>query len=107
MTEIDLTPAAREWIEDRGGVVTLRVRPHYGCCGGSAGVAEAESHEPDDVDRFDRQAVDGITIYLDPELAATTRLRVLLEGVWRFRRLFVEGAELVGSRAEARDSRQK
>lgn len=106
MTEIEITPAAREWIEGRGGELTLRVRAHYGCCGGSAGMVEAEPGRPEDVDGFDRHDVEGITVYLDRGAGSAERLRVLLEGVWRFRRLFVDGAELVGSRTAAHGRRK-
>ena len=86
-----MSPAARDWILDQGGAVTLRISTHYGCCGGHASVIKAFPGSPEQPERFERRCVDSVDVYLESGIGPESDLRVSVEGFWRFRRLFVEG----------------
>jgi len=107
MNGIGITPAARDWLLEQGGAVTLRVSTHYGCCGGHAGVIKAFPGSPAQPKHFERRRVDAVDVYLESGLQTESDLRVSVEGFWRFRRLFVEGGELVGSQCEPREARDE
>mgnify|MGYP006434848943 CR=1 FL=1 len=94
-----IEPAARDWIRQRGGAVTLRATPHYGCCGGMARVPAADPGVPDDAAEWESVTVDGVSVRLDPMLAGDNRtLTIRVEGFLGWRRLFVEeGEPLEGS----------
>ncbi len=91
MSAITLTAAARDWVSQQGGVVTLRAAPRHGCCGGHAAVPVAEARMPEAPADFERSTVEGVDVYRTPELREGP-YRIELEGVWRWRRLAVEGA---------------
>lgn len=107
MSGIEISPAARDWILDQGGAMTLRISTHYGCCGGHAGVIKAFPGSPARPQDFERRQVDSVEVYLESGLETESDLRVSVEGFWRFRRLFVEGGELVGSQCDARAERDE
>lgn len=43
---IDVSDDAKAFIKQQGGVVTVRLSPRHGCCGGLANVAVAEVSAP-------------------------------------------------------------
>ncbi|MDZ7852447.1 MAG: CC/Se motif family (seleno)protein [Halomonas sp.] len=88
---INVTEPASEWLLKKGGVATVRLSPRHGCCGGSADIAVAEAHMPDDPERFTRLEFDGMTLYIDPTLV-DQRLTLDVEGFLGLKHLFVEGA---------------
>lgn len=91
MTELSITPPARDWVLRHGGVLTVRAAPQHGCCGGHAAVPVAEPRTPDTVEDYERLVRDGVTVYLARTLAEGP-YQVDLEGFWRWRRLMVSGA---------------
>lgn len=90
---IDIDSNAVEFIKQQGGVVTVRLSPRHGCCGGLANLAVAETRLPDDVHNYQHHTQDGISIYIAPELAAQG-LRIGVEGWWKLRHLYVDGSPL-------------
>jgi len=87
---LSISPAARDWVLARGGVVTVRAAPQHGCCGGHAAVPQAEATVPDAPADYDPFVVDGVTVHLASALAPGP-YRVELEGFLRWRRLSVAG----------------
>lgn len=94
---IDITPRAHEWLKSKGGVVTVRLSPRHGCCGGGADIAVAEARAPDAPERFTRLERDGVVLYIDPTLV-DQGLSLDVEGFLGLRHLFVEGASPTRSR---------
>ncbi|NDL71906.1 hypothetical protein GPL32_15485 [Halomonas alkaliphila] len=90
---IDIDNAAIAFVQQQGGVVTVRLSPKHGCCGGLASVAVAETQAPNNPEAFQRQVYQGITLWVAPELAAQG-LRIGVEGWWKLRHLYVDGAAL-------------
>ncbi|MGS2743997.1 CC/Se motif family (seleno)protein [Halomonas sp. LS-001] len=90
---IDISQAAAEYIREKGGVLTVRLSPRHGCCGGVASLAIAEARTPDNIQAFTCHKQDGIKLYLTPELV-DEGLRVDIEGWWKLRHLYVEGAAI-------------
>jgi hypothetical protein len=88
---LDVTARAREWLQEKGGVATVRLSPRHGCCGGGANIAVAEAHAPDKPERYTRLAFEGITLYIDPTLV-DQGLQVDVEGFLGIKKLFVEGS---------------
>ncbi|CAN0551593.1 unnamed protein product [Ectocarpus sp. 12 AP-2014] len=87
---IDIDNSALAFIKDNGGTVTIRLSPRYGCCGGSANIAVAEAHQPDNAKQFQRHVQNDVTIYIVPELI-NAGLHVGVEGWWKLRHLYVDG----------------
>ncbi|MBS9403950.1 hypothetical protein KG088_09940 [Halomonas sp. TRM85114] len=87
---IKVTAAAREWLLKQGGVVTIRLSPRHGCCGGGTHVAVAEARTPDDPFAFTRFDSEGLVIYFAPSLEDQA-LVVDLQGLLGIKKLFVEG----------------
>jgi len=82
---------ARDWIHRHGGALTLRPSPRHGCCGGTVAVPVAEARTPDRPADWMIEDAAGVRVYLAPELAERdVTLTIRAEGVWRWRRLFVE-----------------
>lgn len=82
---------AVDWIQRHGGVVTLRRSPRHGCCGGTALLPVAETRTPATIDDWIKRQIDGVTVYIDRDLAARTEpLTIRAEGFRQWRRLFVE-----------------
>ncbi|MDR5891823.1 CC/Se motif family (seleno)protein [Halomonas mongoliensis] len=90
---IAISRRAREFIQRKGGAVTVRLSPRHGCCGGMASLAVADAVAPDDPSRYRRIEQDGLTLFIAPELA-DEGLIVDLEGWGIFRHLYVDGAPL-------------
>ena len=98
---VDISDAAKQWLRERGSAVSLRHARCHGCCGGSVDVPVADPHAPADGTRYTHARIDGLDVYIAPDLNAPGAVRVGLEGFWRWRRLTVEGAALASTRAEA------
>ena len=88
---IDVSDAAKAFIKQQGGVVTVRLSPRHGCCGGLANVAVAEANAPKDPSLYQRHSDEDITLFIATELAYQG-LRVDVEGVWKLRHLYVDGS---------------
>ena len=91
MNDVALSPAARDWIREHGGAVTLRAAPRHGCCGGHAAVPVAEARVPAVLADFECKRLDGVEVYRAPGLSDGP-YRIELEGFGRWRRLAVQGA---------------
>jgi hypothetical protein len=92
---IRIEPAAREYLEARGGEVTLRGSRRHGCCGGTAFVPVAEPGPPAGPESYLTYDVDGITVHLEREVAVGPEPLVIgVDGLWRWRRLRVEGTAI-------------
>lgn len=94
---IEVTPRAREWLRNKGGVATVRLSPRHGCCGGGADIAVAEARAPDEPERYTRLEFDDVTLHIDPSMV-DRGLRVDVEGFLGLKHLFVEGASLTRAR---------
>ncbi|WP_018864025.1 CC/Se motif family (seleno)protein [Thioalkalivibrio sp. ARh3] len=90
MTAIILTEAAREWLAGQGGEVVLRLSKRHGCCGGQAAVPVAEPGAPRNADGHSEREIDGIRVHLADGLGRGP-YRIDVEGLFRWRRLVVEG----------------
>ena len=88
---IDVSDAAKAFIKQQGGVVTVRLSPRHGCCGGLANVAVAEASAPKNPSLYQRHSDEDITLFIATELAYQG-LRVDVEGVWKLRHLYVDGS---------------
>ncbi|MFO7953697.1 CC/Se motif family (seleno)protein [Thioalkalivibrio sp.] len=91
MTAITLTEAAREWLAGQGGEVVLRLSTRHGCCGGQAAVPVAEPRAPRIADGYSERDIGGIRVHLADGLGPGP-YRIDVEGLFRWRRLVVEGA---------------
>jgi len=96
-----LTPAARQWILDHGGAVTIRHSPRHGCCGGRALLPVADAMTPTDEAAYEREVIDGVTIHRARSLTGPDVVTIDLAGFWRWRRLVVEGAGFGASGSDA------
>lgn len=90
---IDIDSNAVDFIKQQGGVVTVRLSPRHGCCGGLANLAVAEAHPPDAPQQLQHHIQGGISIYIAPELAAQG-MRIGVEGWWKLRHLYVDGVAI-------------
>lgn len=90
---IEITSSAKAFIKQQGGVVTVRLSPRHGCCGGLANVAVAEASFPADPSIYQRHCDQALTLFIAPALAHQ-RLRIDVEGFWKLRHLYVDGATL-------------
>jgi hypothetical protein len=93
--EIRIEPSAREYIEAQGGMVTLRGSRRHGCCGGTVFLPVAEPGAPREPERYRSVDVDGITVFLEADVTTGPEPLVLgVDGLWRWRRLRVEGTAI-------------
>jgi hypothetical protein len=93
--EIRIEARARDFLEAHGGAVTLRGSRRHGCCGGTAFVPVAEPGPPDEPECFRAHEVDGITVYLEPDVVVGPGPLVIgLDELWRWQRLRVEGTAI-------------
>ena len=92
---IAISRRARDFIQHKGGAVTVRLSPRHGCCGGMASLAVADAAEPDDPACYRQLERDGIRVHIAPELV-DEGLIIDLEGWGIFRHLYVDGAPLKG-----------
>ncbi|GEN28775.1 hypothetical protein HVA01_24210 [Halovibrio variabilis] len=90
---IDITSSAKAFIKQQGGVMTVRLSPRHGCCGGLANVAVAEATSPADPSLYHRHCDEDLTLFIAPALVGQG-LRVDVEGFWKLRHLYVDGAAL-------------
>ncbi|MDR5875540.1 CC/Se motif family (seleno)protein [Vreelandella gomseomensis] len=91
---IEIEDNALAYIKQLGNVLTVRLSPRHGCCGGSANVAVAEAISPKDPSLFQRYHHQGITLFTDPKLTYQG-LKINVEGFWKLRHLYVEGASVL------------
>jgi len=90
--EIRVEPEARAYLADRGSAVTLRGSRRHGCCGGTAFVPVAEPGPPDDPASYRSVDVEGITVYLEPEMTGGEEpILIGIDRLWRWKRLRVDG----------------
>ena len=97
-TIIEIDRAAIAFIKQHGGHVTVRRSPRHGCCGGTAYIAVAEAQTPNDTAAFQRHEYQSIILWIDP-LLAYQGLRIGIEGWWKLRHLYIDGAALSGGAA--------
>ena len=90
---IEIDEKAAAFIKQQGGVATVRWSSRHGCCGGTSHIAVAETHAPEDPSAFECHTWHEATVWISPELAHQG-LRLRVEGWWKLRRLFVDGAPL-------------
>ena len=90
MTTITLTGAAREWLSGQGGEVVLRLSTRHGCCGGQAAVPVAEPGAPRVADGYTEHEIEGIRVHVADGLGPGP-YHIDVEGLFRWRRLVVEG----------------
>lgn len=90
MNNLRISDAARAWLADHGGALTLRVATRHGCCGGSAGVPVAAARSPDGVAGYEQSDEAGLRIWRATGLSGVP-LVVDLDGLGRWKRLVVEG----------------
>lgn len=88
---IDISSNALDFIKQLGGIVTVRLSPKYGCCGGRANIAVAEASTPANPALYQRHCDEDITLFIAQELAYQG-LRVDVEGFWKLRHLYVDGS---------------
>lgn len=86
---IAISSNALDFIKQQGGVVTVRLSPKHGCCGGLAHVAVAEATLPADPALYQRHCDQAIKLFIDPALVGKG-LRVDVEGIWKLRHLYVD-----------------
>lgn len=94
---IEIDDSALDFIKQQGGVITIRLSPKHGCCGGSANLAVAEARCPDETQTYLHHIQDDIAIYIVPVLT-NENLRIGTEGWWKFRRLYVDGIAVQSKR---------
>lgn len=90
---IDIDGNALDFIKQQGGIVTIRLSPKHGCCGGLANVAVAEAKQPTDPAPYQQHRYQDITLFIDPALVGQG-LSVNIEGWWKLRHLYVDGSPL-------------
>lgn len=90
---IDISSDALDFIKQQGGVVTVRLSPKHGCCGGLANVTVAEANQPANSSLYQDYHYQDITLFIDPTLVGQG-LSVNVEGWWRLRHLYVDGSHL-------------
>ena len=90
---IEIEEKAAAFIKQQGGVVTVRFSPRHGCCGGTSRIAIAETSTPKETSTFECHQMEETTLWIAPELTYQG-LRLRVEGWWKLRRLFVDGAPL-------------
>lgn len=90
---IDIDSKALDFIQQQGGILTVRLSPKYGCCGGLAKVVVAEANPPADPSLYQCHRYQNITLFIDPTLIGQG-LSVNVEGWWKLRHLYVDGSPL-------------
>lgn len=100
---IEMEHPAVAFIQQHGGVVTVRRSPRHGCCGGTAHIAVAELGAPSDTSAFEYHQLPEGGLWIEPSIA-WQGLRLRVEGWWKLRRLFLDGAPLTPG---SRDTQQR
>ncbi|HDZ45363.1 hypothetical protein LCGC14_0379560 [marine sediment metagenome] len=91
---IDIDNNALAFIKENGGVVTVRLSPKYGCCGGVANIVVAEASSPIDPSPYQyHSCYEGIGLFIDQALVGQG-LYINVEGWWKLRHLYVDGLPL-------------
>jgi len=93
--EVRLEPAARAFLRERGGHLTLRGSRRHGCCGGVAFVPTALPERPASPEDYRTLEVEGVTVHLDPTLLdPPPSFRIGLDSLLGMKRLRVEGPSI-------------
>lgn len=89
-----ISPEALRYISDNGGEVMIRLSPRNGCCGGTAWLPVIDLGRPRQAESYKAIHYDGVVVHVDQEIVRSmdTRLRIGVDGMWRWRKLWVEGA---------------
>lgn len=90
---IGISPIAKAYIKGNGGVVTVRLAPRHGCCGGIASLVVAETRIPDAAADYVHFKHDGVELYIVEALVGEG-FRIDCEGWWKLRHLYVDGAAI-------------
>ena len=93
-----LGPGVVDYTTARGGALTLRHSPRHGCCGGTASLPVAEPMAPHSAADYVTWEQEGLRVFVGEALVAQLPLTVRLDGLFGFKRLFVEGAVLSASK---------
>ena len=93
--DVDLGAGLRDYLAGHGGAVTVRGATRHGCCGGTVLVPVADAGPPQDDQVHTLVERDGVRVFVERRLlsGAPTRLRIGVEGLGRWRRLWLEGLE--------------
>lgn len=92
--QVHIGPEALRYIGDNGGEVMLRLSPRNGCCGGTAWLPVVDLGRPQQGELYEAIHQDGIIIHVDREILCEIDAELLIgvDGLWRWRKLWVEGA---------------
>ena len=86
---VDLTERVKEYIKERGGILTLSEAPQTGCCTNFVFVG-AEIGEPKEEGYYRVMEQDGIKIYWDPFiLKKDKKYEVDVEGLFKWKTIVV------------------
>ncbi|WP_339061908.1 CC/Se motif family (seleno)protein [Tepidibacillus marianensis] len=87
--EIDLTERVKEYIRDRGGILTLAEAPQTGCCTNLIFVGAAIG-KPKEEGYYRVMEYEGVTIYWDPFiLKKNKKYELELEGFFKWKTIVV------------------
>lgn len=95
-TSLDLTidDEAAAYAREQGGVLTIRTRPHHGCCGGRVDLATVGTTPPPDPDAYVQTEQAGLKVYVhqSPVSLDDEPMHVGLDQLWVWTSLYVEAA---------------
>lgn len=91
---VRLTAEARDYILEKGGVLTLRSTLRHGCCRGRVELVKAEAERPRSEAGFRSLPLDGLTLHLEEGLLEEIEgpVEVGLDRLMGLRSLYVSGA---------------
>lgn len=92
--ELTLDDEAAGYARREGGVITIRMSPRHGCCGGSVDMAVVDTDPPANPADFVEVERQDVTVFVARDLATpgATPLHVGLDRLLIWRSLYVEGA---------------
>jgi hypothetical protein len=90
-----LEPGLVAYLAPLGEALTIRTTPRHGCCGGTVAVPVAEAGAPRDLTSYELTEQEGVRVYVERGLlgGAAGPITVGIDGVGRWRRLWVDGVE--------------
>src|SRR5690554_1551613 len=92
--EIQIHSDAKQYIVEHGGHAYVRPSPRHGCCGGTANVPVVNLGRPRAMSEYRSVQTDGIIVHIHEEIVFSKSLVVGVGGFGRWKRLWVEGAEM-------------
>lgn len=92
--EVHIHPNAKQYIVEHGGHAYIRPSPQHGCCGGTANVPVVDLGRPQAVSDYRSVQSDGIIVHIHEEIVFSKSLVIGVGGFGRWKRLWVEGAEM-------------